>query len=338
MTTLAAPPASEPPATPKTPLRVSPLAIAIAISVLLHLALLAIRVVEPEGFNRIVEDSPLEVILVNARSDDVPEQPQAIAQHNLSGGGNLQEQGIRATSPLPPSPFDSFGTELGPTPHSAGTDDAQDEADHDGTGAPTRQQIDAMQREQMELLAQVKGQIANLPAANPDEPASSPQQQAQAKKRQLLLSIVGEIERRIQAENSRPRRRYIGPSTVKGVQALYYDTLKQKIEEKGTTNFPEQNGQKLYGELIVRMVVNHDGNVLETQIMQTSGNRMLDRRAEAIAVSAGPFGAFDTELRKFTDQLVIVSRFKFARNNTLETQQSSFQDVLRDPTPAAAKP
>ncbi len=121
------------------------------------------------------------------------------------------------------------------------------------------------------------------------------------------------------------------------MQALYYDTLKQKIEDKGTTNFPEHNGQKLYGELIVRMVVNHDGNVLETQIMQTSGNRMLDRRAEAIAVSAGPFDAFDTELRKFTDQLVVVSRFKFARNNTLETQQSSYQDVLRDPT-SVAKP
>ena len=332
MTTLAAPPASKP---TKPPPRVSPLAIAIAISVLLHLGLLAIRVVEPEGFNRIVEDTPLEVILVNARSDDVPDQPQAIAQHNLSGGGNLEEQGIRATSPLPPSPFDSFGTELGPTPHSGGADDAQDDADHDG--APTHQQIDAMQREQMELLAQVKGQIASLPVANPDEPASSPQRQAQAKKRQLLLSIVGEIERRIQAENSRPRRRYIGPSTVKGVQALYYDTLKQKIEDKGTTNFPEHNGQKLYGELIVRMVVNHDGNVLETQIMQTSGNRMLDRRAEAIAVSAGPFDAFDTELRKFTDQLVVVSRFKFARNNTLETQQSSYQDVLRDPT-SVAKP
>ena len=309
------------PSAPLSPQRLSPMMIAVGISVLLHLSLLVIRVVEPEAYNRIIEDTPLEVILVNARSDEAPDKPQAIAQHNLNGGGNLEQQGIRATSPLPPSPFNSYGNELGAVPN--GADHAG--ADLEGTSgtaadAPSQQQIDTMQRQQMELLTHVKKQLADLPAAIAKAPASSPQQQALQKKRQLLLNIVGEIDRRIQAENSRPRRNFIGASTVKGVQALYYDSLKQKIEEKGTSNFPEHNGQKLYGELIMSMVVNHDGRVLETKIMQTSGNRMLDRRAEAIAVSAGPFGVFDKELRKFTDQLEIVSTFKFTRNNMLETQ------------------
>ena len=317
------------PPTPKAPLRISPMAIAAGVSVLLHLGLLAIRFVEPEAYNRIIEDTPLEVILVNARSDEAPDKPQAIAQHNLNGGGNLDQPGIRATSPLPPSPFNSYGNELGATPGGS---------DHDGDGgdasgqqgrAALQQQIDAMQRQQMELLTVVKKQLADLPAAIAHAPASSPQQQALQKKRQLLLNIVGEIDRRIQAENSRPRRNFIGASTVKGVHALYYDSLKQKIEEKGTSNFPEHNGQKLYGELIMSMVVNHDGRVLETKIMQTSGNRLLDRRAEAIATSAGPFGTFDTELRKFTDQLEIVSTFRFTHNNMLETQNFDNTDALK---------
>ena len=113
---------------------------------------------------------------------------------------------------------------------------------------------------------------------------------------------------------------------------MYYDSLKQKIEEKGTSNFPTHNGVKLYGELTLRMVINHDGRVLETQIMKSSGNRMLDRRAEAIAVTAGPFGPFNQTLRQYTDELAVVSRFVFARNNTLETQARSYRDLA---SPAA---
>ncbi|MDO5652728.1 MAG: energy transducer TonB [Brachymonas sp.] len=283
--------------------------------------------------NRIFEDTPLEVILVNARSDEVPEQPQAIAQHNLSGGGELDTPGVRAASPLPPGPYDQMGNQLTPVPGNM-QGDLGDWTHEGGDGVASFQQLQDMQREQMELLAQVKQQVADLAAAAPQKPASSAEARAMQERRQLLLSIVGEIERRIQYENSRPRRRYIGPSTIKGPQALYYDNLKQKIEEKGTSNFPEHNGFKLYGELILRLVVNHDGRVIETQVMQTSGNRLLDRRAEAIAVTAGPFGTFDTELRRFTDQLVVISRFKFAHNNTLETENSSYQEAL-DKEPAA---
>ena len=312
-------------------MRISPMAIAIGVSVLLHLGLLTIRFVEPEAYNRILEDTPLEVILVNARSEEAPENPQAIAQHNLNGGGNLDQPGIRATSPLPPSPFNSYGNELGATPGSSDHDDDYSGYNGQSGETPSQQQIDDMQRQQMELLTQVKKQLADLPAAIAQAPASSQQQQQLQEKRQLMLNILGEIERRIQTESSRPRRNFIGASTIKGVQALYYESLKQKIEEKGTSNFPEHNGQKLYGKLVMAMVVNHDGRVLETRIWVPSGNQMLDRRAEAIAISAGPFGAFDSELRKFTDQLEIVSTFKFTRNNTLETQNFDHTQSLKKP-------
>jgi len=43
-------------------------------------------------------------------------------------------------------------------------------------------------------------------------------------------------------------------------------------------------------------------------------------RAEAIARTAGPFGAFGPELRAKTDQLAVVARFKFTREQVLQTQ------------------
>jgi protein TonB len=91
------------------------------------------------------------------------------------------------------------------------------------------------------------------------------------------------------------------------------------VEDKGTENFPEQAGRKLYGELTMIVTVNHDGRVLGTEIVQGSGNSTLDRRAEAIARAAGPFGSFGTDMRKKADQIAMVARFKFTRDQTLET-------------------
>jgi protein TonB len=68
------------------------------------------------------------------------------------------------------------------------------------------------------------------------------------------------------------------------------------------------------------VTVNHDGRVLATEVVQGSGNRALDRPAEAIARAAGPFGRFNAEaMRRQADQIVVVSRFKFTRDETLET-------------------
>ena len=42
----------------------------LGISLALHLALLTLRFAAPETFNRVFEDTPLEVVLVNARSNE----------------------------------------------------------------------------------------------------------------------------------------------------------------------------------------------------------------------------------------------------------------------------
>jgi protein TonB len=53
--------------------------------------------------------------------------------------------------------------------------------------------------------------------------------------------------------------------------------------------------------------------------VQGSGNRLLDTRAEAIARAAGPFGHFGPAMRAKADQIAVVSRFKFTREQTLQT-------------------
>ncbi|MCO5102802.1 MAG: TonB C-terminal domain-containing protein [Burkholderiaceae bacterium] len=274
----------------------STLQLTLAFSVLAHALLLSVRFVAPEQFDRVFQDTPLEVILVNARTNEPPpEKAQAIAQHALAGGGEAAKG--RATSPLPYSALTRVGNDF---------EDAQKKAD-------------ALLEQQTQLLAQLRRQVAALPPPDPRKPSENAGERAQEERRRQLVKILAEIERRINEENARPKKRYISPSTREAAYAVYYDALRRKVEDKGTENFPEKAGSKLYGELTMIVTVNHDGRVLETEVVQGSGNPLLDRRAQAIARAAGPFGHFTPEMRAKADQIAVVSRFKFTREQTLET-------------------
>jgi protein TonB len=273
----------------------STLQIALAVSVAAHAALLAVRFVDPERFNRVFQDTPLEVVLVNSRTTERPDKAQAIAQATMAGGGEAQAG--RATSPLPPSMLTAAG-------------DASEES---------QRKIEAMQTQQMMLLAQARQALAALPPPDPKQTADSPDARAREEKRRQLTKLLAEIERRIQEENARPKKRYISPATREEVYALYYDGLRRRIEERGTRNFPEIAGQKLYGELTLALTIDQDGRVLSAEVVESSGQQVLDRRAIGIATAAGPFGRFNEAMRQRADQIVVVSRFRFTRNETLET-------------------
>jgi periplasmic protein TonB len=273
------------------------LQIALAVSVLAHAALLTVRFVDPERFNRVFQDTPLEVVLVNARSEERPERAQAIAQANLAGGGDA-EQG-RATSPLPPSLQARMGEVL---------------EDED-------RRIEAMKEQQNRLLAQLHRELATLPVPDPQS-LTDPDVREREQKRIALIRTLAEIEKRVNEENARPRKRYISPATREEVYAVYYDELRRKIEDRGTANFPELGGRKLYGELTMVITVNHDGKVLETDIVQSSGQAVLDNRARSI-VQGLSFGRFSNDMRRRADQIVVVSRFRFTRDETLQTQMRS---------------
>ena len=274
----------------------STLHIALGASVLIHVVVLTTHFVDPERFNRVFQDTPLEVILVNARSNEKPDIAKAIAQASLAGGGELAMG--RAASPLPPSALIDLG------------DAAENE----------QRKLESMQQQQTQLLAQIRKQLASLPLPDPRVSTNDPVQAEREQKRKQLIKILAEIEKRINEENARPKKRYISPATRQEVYALYYDNLRRRIEDKGTTNFPELAGKKLYGQLTMIVTVNFDGRILDTEVVETSGNLTLDRRAQSIVKGTGPFGQFTAAMRRQADQIVVVSRFKFTRDETLETQ------------------
>ena len=265
----------------------------------LHGAVLTVRFVDPEGFNRVFSDTPLEVILVNARSNEAPTQAQAIAQANLAGGGEADKG--RATSPLP----SAATTQLG---------DAADDA---------RRRIDRLQQEQQQLLAQIRREVASLPPPDPQRETGTPGEREQEDRRKQLLRLLAEIEKRVNDENARPKKRYISPATREEVYAIYYDGLRRRIEDRGTRDFPQQGGRKLYGELTMNVTVDATGRVVEAEIVRPSKSRRLDQQAVAIVMAAAPFGNFSPAMRAQADQIVVTSRFRFTRDEGLETSLSA---------------
>jgi protein TonB len=273
----------------------STLQLALTTSIAVHAVLLTVRFVDPESFRRAFEDTPLEVILVNTQNKELPTKAKAMAQTSLAGGGELDAG--RATSPLPTSAVTENG-------------DTQTQV--------AMRKLQSLEEQQNLLLSQLRNQLATLTPTTPNAVGQQSLQNEQEEQRRQLSKQLAEIERRINLENSRPKKRYLSPAVQETVYAVYYDQLRRKIEDRGTEKFPTAAGRKLYGELTMVITINHTGQVLDTEIAVSSGNSLLDKRAAAIARSAGPFGTFNSAMRQQADQIVLVSRFKFTREETLE--------------------
>lgn len=284
------------------------LQVCLGVSAAIHVGLLSFRFIDPEGFQRTFEDTPLEVILVNAGSEAKPDKAQALAQQNLAGGGEASGQ-LRATSPLPPSPTDAEGDSL----------------------EQAARMIEQMQKEQQHLLAQLRDELSALPPPQPRTPSPTDSARAEEEKRRQLTKLMAEIEKRIQEENSRPTKRYLSPATLKSTDALYYSAFRTRVERAGTEQFPSHKGQKLYGELIVEVWINRNGSIAEAFVLKSSGNPLLDRRAESIVRNIGRFDPVPPEVSAGHDQILITSRFRFTREAGLEATTQGAMSSANQP-------
>ena len=281
------------------------LTIAFAASMLVHGALLAVRFVAPDAFEFKPMDPGLEVILVNAKHDRKPVKAEALAQANLDGGGNAEKG--RATSPLP---------------------DMRRSEDGEGMKAIQRR-IEELEKQQR-MLAQLSKKSPLVSSAKEQiKPKDSPVHGSDASESaQEILRREAEINKRIEDENKRPKKTFISPSTREVGYAMYFDSVRQRIEKVGTLNFPQKDGRKLYGELTMSISIFQDGKIYTQDrdegitVERSSGNPALDEAAKRIVRRAAPFGAFAKNMRSTDkdDVWVMTTRFKFTRDDALEAE------------------
>lgn len=284
------------------------LSIAIAASIVVHGALLAVRFATPESFLFKPVDTGLEVILVNAKHDRKPLKAEALAQANLDGGGNADAG--RSKSPLP---------------------DMRKSDNGEGMKALQRR-IEELEKQQR-MLAQLsrKSPFASAPAKDqlkPKETQPRPDGTDAIDSVKEIQRREAEIAKRIEDENKRPKKTFISPSTREVGYAMYFDSVRQRIEKIGTLNFPQKDGKKIYGELTMSISIFQDGKIYTRdrdqgiQVERSSGNPALDEAAKRIVRRAAPFGAFAKNMRSSDkdDVWVMTTRFKFTRDDALEAE------------------
>ncbi|NEX64451.1 TonB C-terminal domain-containing protein [Noviherbaspirillum galbum] len=282
------------------------LSIAFAASALVHIALLAVRFVAPDTFQFKPADPGLEVILVNAKHDRAPVKAEALAQANLDGGG--QADAGRSRSPLP----DMGKTENG-----------------DGLKAIQRRIEELEQQQRMLAQANKKSPLHAAPVKDAVKPQAQPADGTDAmESARAILRREAEISKRMDDENKRPKKTFISPSTREVGYAMYFNRVRERIENIGTLNFPQKDGRKLYGELTLSIAIFQDGQIYAHErddgiaVERSSGNPALDEAARRIVRRAAPFGAFAKNMRSSDrdDVWIMTTRFKFTREDALEAE------------------
>ncbi|HTN95004.1 MAG TPA: energy transducer TonB [Gallionella sp.] len=241
---------------------------------------------------------PLQVVLVNSKSKSRPAQADALAQHNLDGGGNTPEE-RRAKSPLP-----TIRDDLKFTPEQRTKRVAELEAE-------TRQMMTQLKSnysaEQQELKKQ---KSAN--ADNGDE---------LVQKALEMARLEAQIDKNWDDYQKLPRRKFIGARTQEYRFAQYIEDWRVKVERIGNLNYPEQaRRQQIYGKLQLSVSIRKDGSVESVEVSKSSGQRILDAAAMRIVKLAAPYSPLPPSITKDTDILTITRTWTFTSTDRLESE------------------
>ena len=270
--------------------------VAVAVSVVFHVILIFGVSFKLPDLSKSM-NQPLEVTLVNAKSQAKPTKADALAQANLDGGGNTDAR-RRARSPLP-------------VPR-----EARPEADL----AMAQKRVERLEREAKQLMTQAKSKTSVASVPETPQPKEEPQvapNAAEIMSRSLEIArLEASIAREWDSYQQRPRRRFIGARTQEFRFARYVEDWRVKIERVGEMNYPQAaRDQRLYGTLVVTVSIKSDGSLERVDINRPSGQRILDAAALRIVQFAAPFAPFPADIAKDTDIISITRTWIFTRSD-----------------------
>lgn len=282
-----------------------PFQVALSGSILLHLILVSLVTFTLPDKKAVSNEKPLDVILVNAKSKAKPLKAQALAQHNLDGGGNTDAD-RRAKSPLPAV--------------------RNDPTSNDVTVAQKR--VEQLEQEVRQLMTRQKSTFAA--ASGPAKPAKPEQQPpdaptaltpAEAQRRLNIQRLEAEVARQWDTYQKRPRRHSIGASGTEFRFARYVDDWRVKVERLGEANYPQAaRDQKIYGSLLLTVSIRSNGTVENIELRRSSGNKILDEAAIRIVRLGEPYPAFPANIARDTDIIDISRTWRFTTADRIETE------------------
>lgn len=273
---------------------------AVVISAIVHTSIIfgvGIKAANPELFET---DKPLEVVLVNARSKTKPVKADVLAQVNLDGGGDVDEE-RQAKTPLPASRRDAEAA----TPSAA-------------------ERVQALEEQVKQMMTQATSDtaVSQAPVAPPgaDKPAL-PSARSLFDASLEMARLQARISTEYDAYQKRPRRDNAHARAREYAFARYAEDWRLKIERVGNMNYPEAARREgIHGRLILTASINSDGSLENVQIDRSSGSRVLDAAAVKIVQMAAPFPPFPVDMRKQIDIYEITRAWEFTTSDQLQSE------------------
>ncbi len=243
----------------------------------------------------------LDIILVQTRSPIDVEDADYLAQVSQQGGGNAEEKA---------RPRELFS--------------APTLSDTPGIAKQTSvQQIQKQKRnEQLALLTQKDANYSINTEINPVKAEDdSTVDKTSTDQNNQTARLAAEISNIIEEQASIEKTKYLNSSTKEFTPAKYMREWINRVERVGNINYPDQaRRKKLSGTLILDVVINSEGELVKTDLRQSSGHQILDDAAKRIVKLAAPFSAFPDKLRKEADVIHITRSWEFLNNSRIQTR------------------
>ncbi len=271
------------------------------LAAVLHVALIlgiGFTLVEPNQISK-----TLEITLSTFKSKEKPKQADYLAQDNQQGSGTLEHKAAPKTTEQ--ALFQDREVKR-VTPPAAPPQTTRKEAPKAAIATRTPQpQKTPVKREQEKPE----------PHSRPAPAFDSTQLSAE------ISSLEAELAQEQQLYAKRPKiHRLNAASTMRDKGAWYKDEWRKKVERVGNLNYPDEaRRQRIYGNLRLLVSINRDGSLYEVQVLESSGQPLLDQAALRIVRLAAPFSPFTGDLADI-DRLEIIRTWRFERGDRLSSK------------------
>jgi len=272
-------------------------AIAVAVAVGLHAAVIGLVHFEFLGRQPDSVPSSLDVVLVDWATESPPEEADFLAQATQRGGGTA-EAVERPAEPAATSPEEALAP-----------------VEQEAADAATREQPD-----QVEEVVQVERADAPRPVAEETEQDPEIEVSTSEILEQTRSMARASTERFSEALDypERPRRKFVSANTREHLYAGYMRSWVSKVERVGNLNYPERaRRQNLAGALVLSVDVLEDGSVGRIRVLRSSGHDVLDEAAVRIVRLSSPFAPLPEDIRREVDVLTITRTWQFSSAGVL---------------------
>lgn len=230
-----------------------------------------------------------------SRFDDVekPKEADYLAETNQKGSGTLQEKA------LPTTPIKAV--QHNATPQKASSPAEQNK-------------LQPAEKKPVIVTKEAERQRPSLfdRAIESSKPVQVKPRRSMLERSLEIAELEANLDRQQQDYAKRPRvTRLTAASMMKAVDAEYVLHVVKKIERVGGLNFPEEAGKKLYGKPRMSISIYADGSIRDVDILQSSGNLVLDSQTIDIIRRAAPFAPFPKNVRKERDVLELIRTFSY---------------------------